>query len=68
MEYLNLSETIEPAKLEAMIQSVVDEIEKTQLENIKNIINIIWNLADAIRSYAFGDVEWRLERRAGGNQ
>ena len=68
MEYFNLSETIEPAKLEAMIQSVVDEIEKTQLENIKNIINIIWNLADAIRSYAFGDVEWRLERRAGGNQ
>jgi len=68
LEYLNLSKTIEPAKLEAIIQSVVGEIERTQLENIKNIINIIWNFADAIRSYAFGDAEWRLERRAGGNQ
>lgn len=51
-----------------MSQSVVDEIEQTQLENFKNIINTIWGFMDALRSYAFGDIEWRLERRAGGHQ
>lgn len=63
-EYAELMEEKTKEELAAEEKAITDEIEQTQLMNLY----IIWRIMDALRSWAFADVENRLHTRVGGDR
>lgn len=57
-------EALFEAVLNTVSDAITDEIEQTQLMNLY----IIWRIMDALRSWAFADVENRLHTRVGGDR